>query len=122
MAGPGSAFRAGLSLRPLADRFPRRVLLARRTGLLTRLRPGTGPTLHLLTHKARLDLARSLRSLPARPGPLTSLSLSPSMQANPTSRLHRARMARFVAPPPLTLLLLYFSLTASQGSFFTRSR
>ena len=95
-----------LSLRPLAARFPRRVLLARCTGLLTRLRPGSGPTLHLFTHKARLDQARSLRSPPARPGPPTSLTLSPSMQANSTSRLHGARMARFVAPPPPTLLLL----------------
>ena len=45
-------------------------------------------------------------SLPARPGPLTSLTLSPSTRANSTSRIHGARMPRFAAPPPPTLLLL----------------
>ena len=66
-----------------------------------------GQALHSLTQgSARPGPFAPLRSLPARPGPLTSLTPSPSMQANSTSRRHGARMARFVAPPSLTLLLL----------------
>jgi hypothetical protein len=74
------------------------------SGSLTRLRPGTGPTLHSLTQGS----ARPGPFAPLSPGPsrpLTSLTPSPSMQVNSTSRRHGARMARFVAPPPALLLL-----------------